>query len=83
MANGVVLEWVGFHTPRMVAELERFYKLEHEFRVLCKQIRSSARSIDRDNLKKHRDDIIVEARDIVRRIDVPDPNWCGSRWELQ
>jgi hypothetical protein len=63
-------------------ELEKFYKLEHEFRVLSKQIRASARSIDRDNLRKHRNAIIVEARDIVRRINVPNPNWCASRWEL-
>jgi hypothetical protein len=80
--NWAVLALEGAHSPRMPPEMERFYWLEHEFRVLSKQIRASAHSTDRDNLRKLRDEIIVEARDIVRRINVPDPNWCASRWEL-
>ena len=80
--NWAVLAMAEGYSSGMAPEMERFYKLEHEFRVLSKQIRASGRSADRDNLRKHRDAIIVEARDIVRRINVPDPNWCASRWEL-
>lgn len=69
-------------STQMRPEIRRFYRLEEEYCVLIKQMAGTMNIADRANLRKHRDAIVVEARDIVRRLGIPDSNWCGTRWEL-
>ena len=57
--------------------LKRFYQLEQEFRVITKQISKSANVSDRAQLKEHRNAIVAEAREIVRILNVPEPNWSS------
>lgn len=54
---------------------KRLAKLEQEFRVVCKQIASSANPADVAQLEKHREGILTEAREIVRKLNLPEPNW--------
>jgi hypothetical protein len=66
----------------MPPEIKRFYKLEQEYRVLIRQIAKTMNVADLVQLKTHRNNIVVEARDLVRRLNIPDSNWCGTRQEL-
>jgi hypothetical protein len=59
--------------------LNRFCQLEREYRVLLKQIAKTMSARDLAQLKKHRNEIVVEARQIVRDLDAPHPQWCGAK----
>jgi hypothetical protein len=58
---------------------KRLAKLEQEFRVISKQIESSANPADVAHLEKHREAIITEAREIVRKLNLPEPNWIRKK----
>jgi hypothetical protein len=55
---------------------KRLAKLEQEFRVVSKQIASSANPADIAQLEKHREAILTEAREIIRKLNLPAPNWA-------
>jgi hypothetical protein len=57
--------------------LNRFYQLEREYRVLLAQIAKTMSAADLAQLKKHRTEIVVEAREIVRGLNAPNPRSCG------
>ncbi len=57
----------------------RLAKLEQEFRVVSKQIASSANPADVAQLEKHREAILAEAREIVRKLNLPEPNWIRKK----
>ena len=59
--------------------LNRFYQLELEYRVLLKQIAGTLNAVDLAQLKKHRSEIVVEARQIVRDLNAPEPRWCDEK----
>jgi hypothetical protein len=58
---------------------KRLAKIEQEFRVVSKQIASSANSADVAQLEKHREAIIAEARKIVLELNLPEPNWTRKK----
>jgi hypothetical protein len=57
---------------------ERFYRLELEFRVLTLQMANCANAADHARLNKFRDAIVVEARKIVSKLNIPEPRWCSA-----
>jgi hypothetical protein len=57
----------------MLTAFERFYKLEREYREISKQVSSSVNATDIVQLRKHRNEIVAEAREIVRTLNVPEP----------
>jgi effector-associated domain 9 (EAD9)-containing protein len=70
------------YPSNMPPEIKRFYKLEEQYCVIIKQIDATRNASDLAHLKRHRHDIIAEARKIVHNLGVPDSNVCGTRWEL-
>jgi hypothetical protein len=58
---------------------KRLAKLEQEFRVISKQIASSANPADVAQLEKHRETILTEAREISRKLNLPEPNWTRKK----
>jgi hypothetical protein len=58
---------------------KRLAKLEQELRVISKQIASSANPADVAQLEKHREAILIEAREIVRKLNLPEPNWTQKK----
>jgi hypothetical protein len=58
---------------------KRLAKLEQEFRVVSKQIASSTNPADVAQLEKHREAILIEAREIVRKLNLPEPNWTRKK----
>lgn len=58
---------------------KRLAQLERQYRVIAKQIANSVNAADIAQLKKHRDEILVEAREIVRKLNLPEPNWTQKK----
>jgi hypothetical protein len=58
--------------------LKRFYELESEYCAIIRQMADSADSESRIRLKERRSAIVVKAREIVRRLNLPKPNWSNS-----
>ena len=58
---------------------KRLATLEREYRVVSKQIANSANSADVAHLEKHRAAIVAEAREIVRKLKLPEPNWIRKK----
>jgi hypothetical protein len=58
---------------------KRLAKLEQEFRVISKQIADSANRADVVQLEKHLEAILTEAREIVRKLNLPEPNWTRKK----
>jgi hypothetical protein len=58
---------------------KRLAKLEQEYRVISKQIANSANPTDVAQLEKHREAIVLEAREIVRKLNLPEPNWTRKK----
>jgi hypothetical protein len=58
---------------------KRLSKLEQEYRVVCKQIANSANAADVAQLEKHREAIVAEAREIISRSNLPEPNWTRKK----
>jgi hypothetical protein len=58
---------------------KRLAKLEQEYRVVGKQIANSANAADVAQLEQHREAIVAEAREIVRKLNLPEPNWIGKK----
>jgi hypothetical protein len=58
---------------------KRLAKLEQEYRVVSKQIANSANPRDVAQLEKHREAIIAEAREISRKLNLPEPNWTQKK----
>jgi hypothetical protein len=61
------------HPPGM--SLERFHDLEHEYRQTNARIAETLNLTALAVLVKRRDEIVVEARDIARRLKIPSPRW--------
>jgi hypothetical protein len=59
--------------------LKRLYQLEREYRVLLKQITETMSLTDLGQLKKHRNEIVAEARQILNKMNAPSPQWHGAR----
>ena len=58
----------------------RLAKLEQEFRVVSKQIASSANPADVAQLEKHREVIFTEAREeFLRKMNWPLPDWMRKK----
>jgi hypothetical protein len=58
---------------------KRLAKLEQEFRVVSKQIASSTNPTDVAQLEKHREAILNDAREIVCKFNLPEPNWTRKK----
>ena len=58
---------------------KRLAKLEQEYRVVSKQIANSANAADVAQLEKHREAIVAEAREIIRKLNLPEPNWTRKK----
>jgi hypothetical protein len=58
---------------------KRLATLEREYRVVSKQIEDSANPADIAQLEKHRAAIVAEAREIVRKLRLPEPNWIRKK----
>jgi hypothetical protein len=58
---------------------KRLAQLERQYRVVAKQIANSANAADIAQLEKHRDEIVVEAREIIRKLNLPEPNWTRKK----
>jgi hypothetical protein len=56
----------------------RFYDLEEEFKQVSTQIAKTLTLLELAKLYEHRSEILVEARQIVHELDIPEPVWC---WE--
>jgi hypothetical protein len=63
----------------MTSEMARFGWLQQQFRTITTQVAKSVNAADIAQLKKHRAEIVEEARAIVRKINVPTPNWYGKK----
>jgi hypothetical protein len=55
--------------------LKRFYKLEHEYRQISERIAKAASVTAMVPLLQHRTRIVVEVREIVNKMNVPEPRW--------
>lgn len=53
--------------------------LERKFRVVCKQIANSTNPADVSQLEKHREAILREACEIVRKLNLPEPDWTRKK----
>ncbi len=58
---------------------KRLAQLERQYRVVTKQIANSANAADVAQLEKHRDAIVTEAREIIRKLNLPEPNWTRKK----
>jgi hypothetical protein len=58
---------------------KRLALLEREYRVVSKQIANSANVSDVTQLEKHREAIVAEAREIIRKLNLPEPNWTRKK----
>jgi hypothetical protein len=58
---------------------KRLAKLEQEHRVVSKQITSSTNPADVAQLEKHREAILTEAREIIRKLNLPEPSWTRKK----
>lgn len=58
---------------------KRLALLEREYRVVSKQISNSANVSDIAQLETHRDAIVAEAREIIRKLNLPAPNWIRKK----
>ena len=58
---------------------KRLATLEREYRVVSKQITNSANPANVAQLEKHREGIVAEAREIVRKLKLPEPNWIRKK----
>ena len=58
---------------------KRLAMLEREYRVVSKQIANSANPADVAQLEKHREAIISEAREVVRKLKLAEPNWIRKK----
>jgi hypothetical protein len=57
---------------------ERIAELEQEFRIVKRQIGNPLDVADYAELKERLDAIAKEAREIVRTIQVAEPDWCRA-----
>jgi hypothetical protein len=55
--------------------LKRFYELEHEYRQVSDRIAKSVGVTDIVPLLQHRTRIVVEAREILNKMNLPEPHW--------
>jgi hypothetical protein len=58
---------------------KRLALLEREYRVISKQVANSANAADVVQLEEHREAIVAEAREIVRKLNLPEPNWMRRK----
>jgi hypothetical protein len=58
---------------------KRLALLEREYRVISKQIVISTNAADVAQLEKHREAILTEAREIIRKLNLPEPNWIRKK----
>jgi hypothetical protein len=58
---------------------KRLAKLEQEYRVVSKQIANSVNAADVAQLEKHREAIVAEAREIINKLNLPEPNWTRKK----
>jgi hypothetical protein len=58
---------------------KRLALLEREYRVVSKQIVISTNAADVAQLEKHREAILTEAREIIRKLNLPEPNWIRKK----
>lgn len=59
---------------------KRLAKLEQEYRVVSKQIANSANAADVAQLEQHREAIVAEAREIISKLKLPEPNWTRKKF---
>jgi hypothetical protein len=59
--------------------VDRISELERDYEVVSRQILDSLSDKDQARLREYREEIIIEAREIARRLKIPEPDWCGSR----
>jgi len=58
---------------------KRLARLEREYTVVTEQIANSANAADIARLKKHRDAIVAEAREIIRKLNLSEPDWMRKK----
>jgi hypothetical protein len=64
---------VQIYLRRML--LKRFYELEHDYRQTSVRIAEAVDVPSIVPLLQHRTRIVVEAREIMNKINVPEPHW--------
>jgi Effector-associated domain 9 len=69
------------HSARRSAGVpsKRLARLEREYDVVSEQIANSTNAADISRLKKHRDAIVTEAREIIRKLNLPEPDWTRKK----
>lgn len=58
---------------------KRLTRLEREYGVVSKQVASSVNAADIARLEKHREAIVAEAREIIRKLNLPEPDWTRKK----
>jgi hypothetical protein len=58
---------------------KRLARLEREYGVVTEQITQSSNAADVTRLKKHREAIVAEAREIIRKLNLPEPDWMRKK----
>jgi hypothetical protein len=59
--------------------LRRYFHIEREFHVVTGMMAACADAVQRSQLSGHRDAIIIEARQILRTLDILKPSWCLAK----
>lgn len=58
---------------------KRLAELERQYRVVAKQIANSKNPPDIAQLEKHRDRILAEAREIIEKLVLSEPDWAQKK----
>jgi hypothetical protein len=59
--------------------IKRLSELDREYRVISRQIDASDNAADLAGLKKLRKAIVTEAREIIRKLNLPAPTWTRKK----
>jgi hypothetical protein len=57
----------------------RLAELERQYGVITNQIANSANEADIAQLEKHRGAILAEAREIIEKLVLPEPDWMREK----
>ena len=62
--------------------LHRYFLLEREFQLVTRRMADCKVAAHLSQLSEHRNGVIVEAREILRTLDVTEPTWCCAKYPL-
>jgi len=59
--------------------IKRLSELDREYRIISRQIDAFENAADLAGLKKLRNAIVIEAREIIRKLNLPAPTWTRRK----